>query len=213
MNKRETDDDVVIVAAKRTPVGAINGMFRGIPADALGEAVIRALLKQTGVRGHEISEIVLGQIMNAGAGPNPCRQAAIRAGISKEVVAWGLNQLCGSGTHDDQARSAQLLFRRRPQSALLRFLSQHDAAQHGAGPEFLQIFEQQRVLFIVIPGEPDFQSRERVGVKGYQACQTGFPHGNMRSSQVPGSERQGALWFREHFAELRPEYLGNDQLA
>lgn len=88
---------MVIVAAKRTPIGAINGMFRGVPASSLGEAVIRALLKQTRVRGHEISEIVLGQIMNAGAGPNPCRQAAMRAGVSKQVVAWGLNQLCGSG--------------------------------------------------------------------------------------------------------------------
>jgi acetyl-CoA C-acetyltransferase len=49
------------------------------------------------VRGHEISEVVLGQIMNAGAGPNPCRQAAMRAGVSHQVVAWGINQLCGSG--------------------------------------------------------------------------------------------------------------------
>jgi acetyl-CoA C-acetyltransferase len=92
-----SQDDVVIVAAKRTAIGAINGMFRGVPAYELGEAVLKALLKHTGVRGHEVSEIVLGQIMNAGAGPNPSRQAAMRAGISKEVVAWGLNQLCGSG--------------------------------------------------------------------------------------------------------------------
>src|ERR1017187_7551454 len=92
-----SQDDVVIVAAKRTAIGAINGMFRGVPAYELGEAVLKALLKHTGVRGHEVSEIVLGQIMNAGAGPNPSRQAAMRAGISKEVVAWGLNQLCGLG--------------------------------------------------------------------------------------------------------------------
>src|SRR5580658_7166600 len=72
-------------------------MFKGVPAYVLGEAVIRELLKHTGVHGHEVSEIVLGQIMNAGAGPNPARQAAIRAGIPREVVAWGLNQLCGSG--------------------------------------------------------------------------------------------------------------------
>jgi acetyl-CoA C-acetyltransferase len=97
MNRGISAEDVVIVAAKRTPIGAINGMFRGVPASTLGEAVIRALLKHTGVWGGEISEIVLGQIMNAGAGPNPCRQAAMRAGVPKQVVAWGLNQLCGSG--------------------------------------------------------------------------------------------------------------------
>jgi acetyl-CoA C-acetyltransferase len=66
MNRGISAEDVVIVAARRTPIGAINGMFRGVPASTLGEAVIRALLKQTGVRGGEISEIVLGQIMNAG---------------------------------------------------------------------------------------------------------------------------------------------------
>ena len=97
MDKNNSEDDVVIVAAKRTAIGAVNGMFKGVPAYELGEAVIRALLKYTGVQGHEVSEIVLGQIMNAGAGPNPSRQAAMRAGISREVVAWGLNQLCGSG--------------------------------------------------------------------------------------------------------------------
>jgi acetyl-CoA C-acetyltransferase len=97
MEKEISGDDVVIVAAKRTPIGAMGGMFKGVPAYELGEAVIRALLKHTGVRGDEVSEIVLGQIMNAGAGPNPSRQAAMRAGISREVVAWGLNQLCGSG--------------------------------------------------------------------------------------------------------------------
>jgi acetyl-CoA C-acetyltransferase len=97
MDDRVSDDDVVIVAAKRTPIGAVNGMFRGVPAFELGEAVINALLKHTGVGGHEVSEVVFGQIMNAGAGPNPSRQAAMRAGIPQEVVAWGLNQLCGSG--------------------------------------------------------------------------------------------------------------------
>ena len=91
MDRGISGEDVVIVAARRTPIGAINGMFKGVPAYALGEAVIKALLKDTGVRGHEVSEIVLGQIMYAGAGPNPSRQAAMRAGVSKEVVAWGLN--------------------------------------------------------------------------------------------------------------------------
>src|SRR5580700_2826943 len=97
MQMNISEEDVVIVAAKRTAIGAVNGMFTGVPAYELGEAVIRALLKHTGVKGHDVSEVVLGQIMNAGAGPNPARQAAMRAGLSKEVVAWGLNQLCGSG--------------------------------------------------------------------------------------------------------------------
>jgi acetyl-CoA C-acetyltransferase len=98
MMKFKTDqNDVVIVAARRTPVGCVGGMYKGTPAHELGEAVIRALLKDTGIRGDEVSEVILGQIMLAGAGPNPARRAAMGAGISKEVVAWGLNQLCGSG--------------------------------------------------------------------------------------------------------------------
>ena len=97
MDKRPGDDDVVIVAAKRTPLGAINGMYTGVPVYALGEAVIRALLKETGIAGDEVSEIVLGQIMNAGARPNPSRQAAMRAGLSKESGGVGPQSLCGSG--------------------------------------------------------------------------------------------------------------------
>lgn len=97
MKRRFSANDVVVVGARRTPVGAINGIFKGTPTYELGEAVIRALLRDTGVRGDEISEIVLGQIMQAGTGPNAARQAAMRAGISQEVVSWGLNQLCGSG--------------------------------------------------------------------------------------------------------------------
>jgi acetyl-CoA C-acetyltransferase len=97
MKSKSAANDIVIVAARRTAVGAVNGIYRGTPVHELGEAVMRALLRDTGVRGHEVSEVVLGQIMLAGTGPNPARRAAIRAGISKEVVAWGLNQLCGSG--------------------------------------------------------------------------------------------------------------------
>jgi len=95
--KHQTTANVVIVAARRTPVGAAGGMYKGTPAHLLGEAVIRSLMRDTRVAGDEVTEVVLGQIMLAGAGPNPARRAAMGAGISKEVVAWSMNQLCGSG--------------------------------------------------------------------------------------------------------------------
>lgn len=97
MKSKSAACDIVIVAARRTPVGAVGGMYKGIPVHELGGAVIRTLLDDTGVRGDEVSEVILGQIMAAGTGPNPARRAAMAAGISKEVAAWGLNQLCGSG--------------------------------------------------------------------------------------------------------------------
>jgi acetyl-CoA C-acetyltransferase len=84
MQMNISEDDVVIVAAKRTAIGAVNGMFRGVPAYELGEAVIRALLKYTGVQGHEVSEIVLGQIMNSGAArPRRARRRCARASPGK----------------------------------------------------------------------------------------------------------------------------------
>jgi len=97
MKSKRTGERVVIVAAKRTPIGAMNGIFKGVAADELGAAVLRALIKSTGISGCDISEVILGQIMTAGGGPNPSRQAAISAGIAEEVVSWSLNQLCGSG--------------------------------------------------------------------------------------------------------------------
>ena len=91
------DLDVVIVAATRTPVGAFGGNLASLPAHRLGEVVIRRLLETTGVSGQDVSEVILGQILCAGEGQNPARQAAIHAGIPQEVPAWGMNQLCGSG--------------------------------------------------------------------------------------------------------------------
>lgn len=91
------DDDVVIIDAVRTPIGAFNGIHRDTPAHTLGTEVIKWLLVRTNVAGSEISEVILGQIMTAYNGPNPARQAAINAGIPKEVTAYGINQLCGSG--------------------------------------------------------------------------------------------------------------------
>lgn len=92
-----TDDTIVIVDAVRTPIGAFNGIHKDAPAHKLGTEVIKSLLVRTNVAGSEISEIILGQIMTAYNGPNPARQAAINAGIPKEVTAYGINQLCGSG--------------------------------------------------------------------------------------------------------------------
>jgi acetyl-CoA C-acetyltransferase len=90
-------DDIVIVSAARTPVGAFNGAFANLPAHQLGEVAIREALKRAGVEGAQVSEVILGQILTAGQGQNPARQASIAAGIPVESPAWGVNQLCGSG--------------------------------------------------------------------------------------------------------------------
>ena len=89
--------DVVITAAKRTPVGAFLGAFAATPAHELGRVAIEAALAQAGVSGEEISEVILGQVLTAGQGQNPARQASMAAGIPREVPAWGVNQVCGSG--------------------------------------------------------------------------------------------------------------------
>ena len=88
---------VVIVGAARTPVGSFNGAFADVPAHQLGAAVIREALARAKVDPSEVDEVVMGQILSAGEGQNPARQAAMAAGIPKEATAWGLNQLCGSG--------------------------------------------------------------------------------------------------------------------
>ena len=90
-------NDVVIVSAARTPVGAFNGALAGLPAHELGKVAIKAALDRAGVEGAKISEVIMGQILTAGQGQNPARQASIGAGIPIEVPAWGVNQLCGSG--------------------------------------------------------------------------------------------------------------------
>ncbi len=90
-------DDIVIVSAARTPVGAFNGAFAALPAHELGKVAIVEALKRAGVEGGQVSEVILGQILTAGQGQNPARQASIAAGIPAEGPAWGVNQLCGSG--------------------------------------------------------------------------------------------------------------------
>ena len=90
-------DDIVIVSAARTPVGVFNGVFANLPAHELGKVAIKAALERAGVEGAQVSETILGQILSAGQGQNPARQASIAAGIPVESPAWGVNQLCGSG--------------------------------------------------------------------------------------------------------------------
>ena len=90
-------DDIVIVSAARTPVGAFNGAFANLPAHELGKAAIGAALERAGIDGGRVSEVIMGQILTAGQGQNPARQASIAAGIPVECPAWGVNQLCGSG--------------------------------------------------------------------------------------------------------------------
>ncbi|MDR0277438.1 MAG: acetyl-CoA C-acetyltransferase [Paucimonas sp.] len=89
--------DVVIVAATRTAVGSFQGALANIPAVDLGAAVIRQLLAQTGLDGELVDEVILGQVLTAGAGQNPARQAAIKAGLPHAVPAMTLNKVCGSG--------------------------------------------------------------------------------------------------------------------
>jgi acetyl-CoA C-acetyltransferase len=90
-------DDIVIVSAARTPVGAFNGAFANLPAHELGQIAIKEALNRAGVEGAKVSEVIMGQILTAGQGQNPARQASIGAGIPVESPAWGVNQLCGSG--------------------------------------------------------------------------------------------------------------------
>ncbi|WP_156677714.1 acetyl-CoA C-acetyltransferase [Sphingomonas profundi] len=89
--------DVVITAAKRTPVGSFLGAFASVPAHELGRVAIEAALAQAGVAAADVDEVVLGQVLTAGQGQNPARQAAINAGIPQEATAFGINQVCGSG--------------------------------------------------------------------------------------------------------------------
>ena len=89
-------ENVVIVAAARTAVGKFGGAFNNVPAADLGAAVIKALLERTGVAGENVSEVILGQVLTAGVGQNPARQAVIKAGLPNAVPAMTINKVCGS---------------------------------------------------------------------------------------------------------------------
>lgn len=90
-------NDVVIVAATRTAIGSFQGALANVPAVDLGAAVIKRLLEQTGLDPAQVDEVILGQVLTAGAGQNPARQAAIKAGLPYSVPALTLNKVCGSG--------------------------------------------------------------------------------------------------------------------
>jgi acetyl-CoA C-acetyltransferase len=89
--------EIVIAAAARTPIGSFNGALAGVPAHDLGKIVITEALKRAKVDAADVDEVIMGQILSAGAGQNPARQAAVNAGIPVEKTALGINQLCGSG--------------------------------------------------------------------------------------------------------------------
>ena len=89
--------EIVIAAAARTPVGAFNGALSALPAHELGKTAIAEAIRRAGIAAEEVSEVILGQILTAGQGQNPARQASIAAGLPVEVPAYGVNQLCGSG--------------------------------------------------------------------------------------------------------------------
>ena len=101
--------DIVIVSATRTPVGSFNGAFANTPAHDLGAIVMKAAMEQAGVEGGNIDEVVFGQVLTAGQGQNPARQAAIKAGISDAATAWTLNQVCGSGLRTVAIAAQQIL--------------------------------------------------------------------------------------------------------
>jgi acetyl-CoA C-acetyltransferase len=89
--------DIVIVSAARTPVGSFNGALASLPAHELGKIAILAAIARAGIKAADVDEVVMGQVLQAGAGQGPARQAAVNAGIPVESPAWSLNQLCGSG--------------------------------------------------------------------------------------------------------------------
>ena len=88
---------IVVASAARTAVGSFNGAFATTPAHDLGAIAIGEVLARAGVDAKEVDEVIMGQVLTAGQGQNPARQAAVKAGLPKEATAWGLNQVCGSG--------------------------------------------------------------------------------------------------------------------
>jgi len=92
-----SQSEIVIVSAARTPVGSFNGALSPLPAHDLGSIAIRAAMERASVEAQEVDEVIMGQILTAGQGQNPARQASVNAGVPVESPAWGVNQLCGSG--------------------------------------------------------------------------------------------------------------------
>ena len=90
-------NDIVIVSAQRTPVGSFNGALASLPAHDLGRIAIQSAVERAGIQLTDVDEVILGQVLQAGAGQGPARQAAVNAGVPVESPAWSVNQLCGSG--------------------------------------------------------------------------------------------------------------------
>ena len=88
---------IVIAAGARTPVGSFNGSLANVPAHELGRTVIKEVMNRAKIEPSEVSEVILGQILTAGQGQNPARQASINAGLPIETPAWLVNMVCGSG--------------------------------------------------------------------------------------------------------------------
>ena len=113
--------DIVIAGALRTAIGKFGGALAKVPAPELGATVIRALLAQSGVKPEQVSEVILGQVLAAGSGQNPARQALIKSGIPNDVPAMTINVVCGSGlkavmlaAQAVQCGDADIVDRRRP---------------------------------------------------------------------------------------------------
>src|SRR5205085_5688058 len=90
-------EEIVIVGAARTPIGKFGGSLAKTPASDLGALVIRKVLERAGVAPEQVSEVILGQVLAAGVGQNPARQAAIRAGLPDRIPAMTINKACGTG--------------------------------------------------------------------------------------------------------------------
>lgn len=93
----QDNETIVIASAARTPVGSFSGALSSLPAHDLGKIAIEAVMQRAGVAPTDVSEVIMGQVLSAGCGQNPARQASVNAGIPVESPAWGMNQLCGSG--------------------------------------------------------------------------------------------------------------------
>ena len=100
---------IVIASAARTPVGSFNGSLASLPAHELGKVAIQAALQRAGIEAGDVDEVILGQVLSAGGGQNPARQASIAAGIPVDSPAWGMNQLCGSGLRSVALGMQQIL--------------------------------------------------------------------------------------------------------
>ncbi|MEG6507878.1 acetyl-CoA C-acetyltransferase [Methyloligella sp. 2.7D] len=103
------DEEIVIAGAARTPIGSFNGALSSLSAHKLGEVAIRAALERAGVDAKDVEEVILGQVLTAGHGQNPARQAAIAAGVPEDATAWGVNQVCGSGLRAVALGSQQIM--------------------------------------------------------------------------------------------------------